>query len=296
MRFDLTDLRLFLLVLETGSITHGAALANMSLPSASARLRGMEELIGLPPLERRARGVELTPAGDTLAHHARLVLAQMEQMRGELGEYSKGFKAHVRLWVNTVAMTEFLPKALAPFLAARPNIDVDLKERPSTDIVKAVSLGTADIGIISTTADHGSLQLFPFATDRLVLVAPRGAPLVKQKRLAFQHTSGRQFVGLSVGNPLQNYLDEHAMRAGNPLSFRVRVRTLEAICHMVACGVGLAIVPETAARRCRRSMAIQSVRLSDPWATRQLAICTRDADALPLYARELLEHLSAAGA
>ncbi|WP_061541074.1 LysR family transcriptional regulator [Collimonas fungivorans] len=296
MRFDLTDLRLFLLVLETGSITHGAALANMSLPSASARLRGMEELIGLPLLERRARGVELTPAGDTLAHHARLVLAQMEQMRGELGEYSKGFKAHVRLWVNTVAMTEFLPKALAPFLAARPNIDVDLKERPSTDIVKAVSLGTADIGIISTTADHGSLQLFAFATDRLVLVAPRGDPLVKQKRIAFQHTAGRQFVGLSVGNPLQNYLDEHAMRAGNPLSFRVRVRTLEAICHMVASGVGLAIVPETAARRCRRSMAIQSVRLSDPWATRQLAICTRDADALPQYARELLEHLSAAGA
>ena len=294
MRFDLTDLRLFLLVLETGSITHGAALANMSLPSASARLRGMEELIGLPLLERRARGVELTPAGDTLAHHARLVLAQMEQMRGELGEYSKGFKAHVRLWVNTVAMTEFLPKALAPFLAARPNIDVDLKERPSTDIVKAVSLGTADIGIISTTADHGSLQLFPFATDRLVLVAPRGDALVQLKRIAFQHTAGRQFVGLSVGNPLQNYLDEHAMRAGNPLSFRVRVRTLEAICHMVASGVGLAIVPETAARRCRRSMAIQSVRLSDPWAIRQLAICTRDADALPQYARKLLEHLAAA--
>ncbi|AEK62971.1 transcriptional regulator, LysR family [Collimonas fungivorans Ter331] len=224
------------------------------------------------------------------------MLAQMEQMRGELGEYSKGFKAHVRLWVNTVAMTEFLPKALAPFLAARPNIDVDLKERPSTDIVKAVSLGTADIGIISTTADHGSLQLFPFATDRLVLVAPRGDPLVKQKRIAFQHTAGRQFVGLSVGNPLQNYLDEHAMRAGNPLSFRVRVRTLEVICHMVASGVGLAIVPETAARRCRRSMAIHSVRLSDPWATRQLAICTRDAGALPQYARELLEHLSAASA
>jgi len=294
MRFDLTDLRLFLLVLETGSITHGAALANMSLPSASARLRGMEELIGLPLLERRQRGVEPTPAGDTLAHHARLVLAQMEQLRGELGEYSKGLKAHVRLWVNTVAMTEFLPKALAPFLAARPNIDVDLKERPSTDIVKAVSLGTADIGIISTTADHGSLQLFPFATDRLVLVAPRGDPLVKLKRIAFQHAAGRQFVGLSAGNPLQNYLDEHAMRAGSPLSFRVRVRTLEAICHMVASGVGLAIVPETAARRCQRSMAIQPVRLTDAWATRQLAVCARDADALPQYARELLEHLSAA--
>jgi DNA-binding transcriptional LysR family regulator len=100
VRYDLTDLRLFLLVVEAGSITHGAAQANLALPSASARLRGMEDLIGLPLLERGRRGVEPTPAGETLAHHARLVLRQIEQMRSELGEYSQGLKAHIRLWAT----------------------------------------------------------------------------------------------------------------------------------------------------------------------------------------------------
>src|ERR1700684_1668645 len=80
MRFDLIDLRLFLHILETGSITHGAARANMSLPSASARLRGMEEALGVPLLERGRRGVESTATGDTLAHHARLVLGQVDRM------------------------------------------------------------------------------------------------------------------------------------------------------------------------------------------------------------------------
>ena len=115
MRFDLIDLRLFLFILETGSITHGAAQANMSLPSASARLRGMEEALGLPLLERGRRGVESTPAGDTLAHHARLVLSQIERMRGELGEHSDARKTRIRLWANTAAVTEFLPRPLQNF-------------------------------------------------------------------------------------------------------------------------------------------------------------------------------------
>src|SRR5580658_2702332 len=101
MRFDLIDLRLFSLVVETGSITRGAAQANMALASASARLRGMEETIGLRLLDRGRRGVEATPAGDALAHHARIVLRQIEQLRGELGDYTKGLKGHVRLQANT---------------------------------------------------------------------------------------------------------------------------------------------------------------------------------------------------
>ena len=292
MRFDLTDLRLFLCVVEAGSITRGAALANMALASASARLRGMEGMIGLPLLERGRRGIAPTPAGDALAHHARIVLRQMERMRGELGEYSRGLKGQIRLLANTAAMTEFLPEALAPFLARRPNIDIELKERLSTEIVKAVSSGLAEIGIVSDAVDHGALRLLPFAIDRLVLVVPSTNPLAARRQIAFQEVVGCDFVGLSAGSALQDHLGEHAIRAGRPLSFRVRMRTFEGVCRMVAHDVGIGIVPETAARRCRRSMAIRSIRLSDGWATRRLAICTRPSDDLPLHARELVAHLA----
>ncbi|MDR3481896.1 MAG: LysR family transcriptional regulator [Burkholderiaceae bacterium] len=296
MRFDLTDLRLFLLVVEAGSITHGAAQANLALPSASARLRGMEEIIGLPLLERSRRGVLPTPAGETLAHHARLVLLQIEQMRGELGEYSTGLKTHIRLWANTAAMTEFLPAALAPFLASRPNVYVNLKERSSVEIVKAVSSGAADIGIVSDAIDRGSLQLSPFAVDRLVLVVPKDSPLAAHRRIAFRDIVEHDFVGLSAGSPLQDYLCEHAERAGHPLSFRVRMRTFEGVCQMVEHSVGIGIVPEAAAGKCRRSMAIRSIRLADNWATRHLALCVRQDEALPPHARDLVQQLTNPGA
>src|SRR3546814_3555933 len=153
MRFDLTDLRLFLHVAEAGSITHGADRANMALASASARIRGMEEALGVPLLERGRRGAKPTPAGQALLHHARVVLQQMERMRGELGDYARGLKGHVRLLCNTAALTEFLPEALAGYLAAYPNVDVDLEERLSYEIVQAVAEGLADIGIVADSAD-----------------------------------------------------------------------------------------------------------------------------------------------
>ncbi len=295
MRFDLIDLRLFLLVVEAGSITHGAAQANMALASASARLRGMEDVIGLPLLERGRRGVAPTPAGAALAHHARIVLRQMEQMRGELGEYSKGLKGHIRLLANTAAMTEFLPEALAPWLAGHRQVDIDLKERLSTEIVKAIAGGFAEIGVISAAVDHGALQLLPFAIDRLVLVVPRASPLAGHRQIAFRDVAGHDFVGLSAGSPLQDHLGEHAIRAGHPLSLRVRMRTFDGVCRMVEHDVGIGVVPETAARKCRRSMAIRAIRLTDTWATRRLALCIRGLDALPPHARDLVRHLAGPG-
>ena len=222
MRFDLIDLRLFLFILETGSITHGAAQANMSLPSASARLRGMEEALGMPLLERGRRGVESTPAGDTLAHHARLVLSQIERMRGELGEHSDARKTRIRLWANTAAVTEFLPRPLAEFLRHNRNVHIDMKERQSTETVKAILNGSAEIGIVSDAVEHGALQTFPFATDKLVLIVARDHALSRRRRVALRDVVDHDFIGLSAGSALQEYLGEQALFEGRNFYFRAR--------------------------------------------------------------------------
>lgn len=295
MRFDLTDLRLFLHVAEAASITHGAARANLALASASARIRGMEQALGIALLERGRRGVRLTPAGRALLHHARLVLQQLEHMRGELGDYAQGLKGHVRLLSNTAASTEFLPETLASFLAAHPNIDIDLEERPSHEIVPAVAQGLADLGIVSDAVDLGELETFPFRVDRLVLVVPRGHALARRRRLGFREVLDEDFIGLSAGSALQDYLGQHAAQAGRRLRLRVRLRGFDAICRMVEHGAGLAVVPATAARRCRRSMAVETVGLTDAWALRQLTICVRQLDGLPVHVRRLIAQLRAPG-
>ncbi|MGF6772193.1 DNA-binding transcriptional LysR family regulator [Paraburkholderia sp. GAS199] len=292
MRFDLIDLRLFLYILETGSITHGAARANMSLPSASARLRGMEETLGMPLLERGRRGVESTATGDTLAHHARLVLGQIERMQRELGEHQDGAKACIRLWTNTAAITEFLPSAIGVFLRDHPNVQIDLKERPSSETVKAVLSGAAEIGIISDAVEHGALHTLPFAVDKLVLVTSRDDPLATRRRVTLAEVGGRDFIGLSTGSALHTYLGERALLSGQPLTIRAHMRTFENVCCMVEQGAGIAIVPATAAKRYRGTLGLRTIELTDAWATRQLLLCMRDRHALRRPEKALVRHLA----
>ena len=294
MHFDLTDLRLFLHVAEAGSITAGAERSGLALASASARIRGMEKQAGVPLLDRGRRGVEPTPAGRALLRHARLVTAQVQRMRGELGEYARGLKGHVRLLANTAAASVHLPEILAMFLSANPNVDVDLDERPSPEVARAVAEEEAEVGIAADHADLSGLEVTRLRTDRLVLVAPRGHSLADRGRIAFAETLGSEFVGLSGEVALGGHLDGHAARAGERMRTRVRVRGLDAACRMFALGAGVAVVPEAMARRWGDTGALAFVPLEDPWAERRLVIVVRRLDALSSHARRLAEHLAAA--
>jgi DNA-binding transcriptional LysR family regulator len=294
VRFDLTDLRLFLHVAEARSITHGAERTNLALASASARVRGMEDLLGVELLQRNRRGVVLTPAGQNLLDHARLVLQQVERMRGDLGAYARGLKGRVHVLANTAALTEHLPDTLAAFLSANPNVDLELEERESADIVAAIAAGRADIGIASDAIDSGAVFWHHFREDRLVLVVARCDQLARTRKVWFRDLLDREFVGLPRESALQRHLAGQAAREGATLRLRVGAAGFDAVCRMVEAGAGIALVPEAAAARCRRSMAIRLVGIQDAWARRRLAICARKGQVLAASARRLIEHLQQA--
>ena len=98
MRLDLADLRLFIAIVDTGSITGGAANAHLALASASERLRKMEAEIGVPLLHRHARGVTMTEAGEVLARHARPLLAQQQRLRQAMHAFACGQRGTLRLF------------------------------------------------------------------------------------------------------------------------------------------------------------------------------------------------------
>ncbi|MGQ3296649.1 LysR family transcriptional regulator [Reyranella sp.] len=295
MRFDLIDLRLFLHVTQTGSITRGAERAHIALASASARIRGMEDVLGVPLLKRGRRGVEPTDAGRSLLDHARIVLQQIETMRGDLGAYSRGLKGSIRILANTSALSEHLPALLAPFLAANPTIDIDLEDRESRAIGAAIAAGDADIGIGSQAASAPGLESHPFRIDRLVLAVPAGHRLARKRQTGFAELLELDFVGLPRGTALDEHVAMQAARIGRALRLRVRVSSLDTVCAMVAAGVGVAIVPEATVSRHRRALPLATVRLSETWAMRELALHVRDSRRLAKPARRLFEALLEVG-
>jgi molybdate transport repressor ModE-like protein len=293
MRFDLTDLSLFRHVVEAGSITHGAERAHLALAAASTRIRQMEQALGAALLVRSRGGVTPTQAGRTLLQHARTILGQAERLREDLGAYAGGLAGQVRVLSNTNALTEFLPETLSSFLAAHPNVSVDLQERLSDEIVGLIAEGVADIGIVAGTVDAGGLETYPYRSDRFVLVVAKDHPLAKRNRIAFSEVLEHDFVGLDRASALQRFLADKAARAGRSIRLRIQLRSFDGVCRLVERNVGVGIVPETTARWAARTMEIKAVQLTDPWALRDLSICMRDYKALAPYARQLVDHIRA---
>jgi DNA-binding transcriptional LysR family regulator len=295
MRFDLADLNLFRHVVEAGSITGGAARANLALAAASTRVRNMEEALGATLLVRGRQGVTPTPAGRTLLVHARTILRQAERLREDLGAYAGGLAGQIKVLSNTNALTEFLPEALSSFLTAHPQVSVDLEERLSDEIVGLIAEGVADLGIVAATVDASMLETYPFRKDRFVLVVARDHPLARRSQIAFAQVLQHDFVGLDRASALQRFLADKAAKSGRSLRLRVQMRSFDSVCRLVECRVGIGIVPETTARRLAGTMAIAVVALTDPWAERDLTICVRSLAALPAFARQLVQHLRADG-
>jgi DNA-binding transcriptional LysR family regulator len=295
MRFDLVDLQLFISVADQRSITRGALRANLALASASARIKGLEAALGVALLKRGRRGVELTAAGESLLDHARVVIHQVEAMCGDLAGFASGVRASVHLLANTSGLSEHLPKALAAFLRDHPDINVDVEERESTDIAAAITTGAADLGFAAEHALPDNVERFPFSEDRLMLVAPRRGELADRRQIDFGELADRDFVGLTSSTALQMHISRHAARLGVRLRFRARLRDFDAICQMVAADVGIAVVPEAAARRCARAMPLAMIRIRDSWANRKLVICARSFKTLPRPAKQLVEHLRGTG-
>lgn len=293
MRLDLVDLQLFLYIVDAGSITAGANRAHLALASASERVRKIESTAGVALLERRPRGVVTTEAGEALVHHARLILRQQAMLKGELQDFAAGARGTLHLYANTAALTEFLPSRLAPWLAERPRLRVELKERTSIDIVRAVTTGLAEAGIVSSAIKAEGLELQPVMKDPLALIVPQKHALTQYSKIDFTDVLDQPFVGLAQGSALQDHINDHARTAGQLLDLRIRMKTYEGLCEMVSHGVGIGILPQSVARRYRRRHAYETLGLTDAWARRQLCLCFRRWKALSAPMQSLFMHLGA---
>lgn len=291
MHFDLTDLRLFVLVADEGSLTKAAQRQHLSLAAASTRIKALEAQSGQALLYREARGVRLTPPGEAFLHHARGVLRQVDRLRVDLQEYGGGLRGHVRVFANTTAVTDFLPEILPGFLSANPRVNVDLQEKPNAEIARGVLDGRADIGIVAGQVDTLGLQAIHFSTDRLVLVTTQSHPFASQKTIAFADTLDEDAVGMQQGSTLQTFLAQVTEKLGKPLKLRIQLSSFDAMCRMIGAGVGVGIVPESAARRNQTSMGLALIELLEPWSVRERYILVRDQEKLPAYARSLIETL-----
>lgn len=287
-RFDLVSLRLFVAVLDAGSLTGGAARFGISLAAASRRILELEEGLGTPLLLRAKTGVTPTDAGRTLRQHALRVVADLEQLAVAMDDYGRGAAGHLRLWVNTSAMNGRLPEVLARFGALHPGVGFDVEEAFSDDIVRTVLEGKADLGVFGENTRSAGLQTAEFDRDALVLLCAPGHPLARRRRLRFSEALAHDFVALDRSTSLVRLMTAAADSAGVPMRVRVQVRSFDALCRLVARGLGVGVLPRAAALPLLAPLGLHAVTLDERWASRRLLAGWRDESRLSVPARAML--------
>lgn len=294
-RLDLFSLSLFVQVARSGSISKGAALASLAVGAASKRITDLETAVGVALLERHSRGVTLTVAGHALQRHAQRILDDVDRLAADLSDYASGLVGVVRLWANTSAVTQFLPKDIAAFAQANPGIRIEFEEENSSDIVAAVRDGRADVGIFADRTPASGLETMRYRDDVLVLVVPHSHPLARRASVRFEEAIDYDFVSLSKGSSLTLRLQGEAALLGRTPKMRIQVRSFDAMCQMVAAGMGVGVLPADAVQTHLRAMHLHRVALDDAWARRTLLLGLRDPAALPKHVRKLVDHLREQG-
>lgn len=294
MRYELTDIRVFMAIADARNLTAGAVSMHMTAPSASYRLKNLERSLGVSLFERTVKGMSLTSAGEAVYRYGEAMLAHADGLQTEMAKYHSDVTGHIRIFANSSTLNA-LPSALSGFLARFPTINVELEEHLSEDSVRAVHEGVADIGLVASVTHLGRLEAFHYAQDELVFVTALDHPLASRKRISVDMALTHELV--SVGKQSSNflYLQQIAGNLNKRMNVRVHMPSFEAALRCVQAGVGICMVPLSLARGWADRGLVGIVRLNEPWAKRKQMIVVRSMAALPHYARAFVETLMEEG-
>lgn len=291
MQIDLLTLQLFVTAAEIGNMAKAAEARNIVPSAVSKRISDLEYALKTPLLFRRSRGVELTAAGEVAYGYAKGILRLVERFEGEMSEFSLGQKGCVSIAACPSSISQFLPADIASYLDQNPEVNIDLTEEMSDNILRLVKDGLVDIGITPYAIEDSSLEVFSYRQDQLAVLAPSFHPLARLNEVRYEDTIAYRHVGLQQGSSIQNVLIQRAEEVGKKMSFSVTVMSFEGVRKMVEAGLGITILPIGSAK----DVAIGSckvIRLTDDWAFRTLRLVVREQQSLPVVARNFLNFLS----
>ena len=294
-KIDFTSLEIFVAVCECRSIAQTADRQNITASAISKRITQLEDFAGTALLVRMNSGVAPTDEGVRLLEHARNVLYNVELIERDLGKSPSNLRGVVRIVANRSANAEFVPTSIASFLA-NPNhrdVDVQIAEMTSHEVVSRVKDGLATLGVCWAEADMAGVEWKPGNRDQLSAVVSMSHSFANRDYIAFAQTLDCEHVGIHAGGPVTNLLRRESVRAGKLLRYRVVAPTFDAMIRIVASGDMVAIMPSAVALRFASNSRIAVIPLTDSWKERQFAICCRSRRALPKAAAELFNHLVA---
>jgi DNA-binding transcriptional LysR family regulator len=290
--FDLVSLRLIVAAAEEQSFAAAAKRENTSLSAVSRRVAELEARVGVTLFDRRDRGVTLTEAGKSFVGQLYGVFEHLDRMALDLEALRGGARGLVRVHAHMSATAGELPAKLAAFMTSNPGIEVVIIEETSASAIHAVSVGTADLGLISGTLPPTNLSIIPWLEDELVVILPEKHVLAPRERIRLEDLAQEPFIGMQRDSALLSLYRQQMNAIGCTLHERAHATSFESVRHMVAIGLGVAILPATAAYPYAEQLRLVVRKLGESWARRSLVLCAREPERRSAATKLLISHLA----
>lgn len=292
-KIDLLTLRLLLTVEEERHLGRSAQRENIAASAVTKRIQDLEDMVGLKLFHRGPKGVMLTPVGQVVAQHIRSIFDSLDNMRRDIDDFIEGVRGRIRICSTEAIIIEFLANEIGDFIQSFPDVVVELVEERNPGVLRAATAGTVDVVVYASTddLDDSCIDSFPYRTDRLVAVLPRGHALSSRSSVAFADLLDSDFVALPASTSLMTQLQNAAQSAGRELKIKYQVMSNEAARGLVRAGLGVAIQPdgivsfEDYGRIC-------AVPLTESWATRHIRVGAPRGRTVVAAARAFLRQLN----
>ena len=240
----LRHIELFQAILQTGSLTAAAELLHISQPAVSKSLQHAEQQLGFA-LFHRVRG-KLQPTAEALMLQAptEQLSSDLQNLRRLAANLRRANATRLRLICTPTLAQSVLPKALGQWRLQYPDTECELATQHTREMIQALLLQEADIGLTLTRVEHPSLQVEALAESRLMAIAPAGwwPETDSHRPLRLQCLAGLSLIGLDGRDGLGALLNSHLQELKPAVNMMTRVQTYQLARQMVAAGQGLALV------------------------------------------------------
>ena len=274
---DLWQLRYFMAVAEHLHFGRAAAALHISQPPLSRAIRALEERLGVTLFLRTRRRVELTAAGARLLEDARRTLGQLERSVLELRGMAAGELGRLRIGFVSLADYGVLPLLLKAYKAARPAVQLALREMLSPEQSQALAAGELDFGLLlPPVAEAEGLEHLVVQRERFVAALPARHRLAAGRGpLAMSELAGESFVMVprEIAPGLYDIVSGLAARAGFSLNVAQEAIQMQTVVSLVSSGLGAAVVPGSVANLGRRGVVYR--KLADKHPTLELWLAWR---------------------
>ncbi|MFN5699078.1 MAG: LysR family transcriptional regulator [Betaproteobacteria bacterium] len=241
MKATFRQLKLFLALAETGSVTAAARATHVTQPTASMQLRELTEAVGLPLYEVVSRKVQLTDIGVELAKTARAMSSQWSAFE-QVVDGARGL-TRGRLRVAVVSTAKyFMPRLIGAFCKRHPAIDVSIEILNRDGVVARLREDMDDLYIMSTPPIDLQLDDVVFMSNPLVVIAPSTDALVRRGQLELSALASQRFILREKGSGTRMAVDQHFKRVRFHPKVRLELGSNEAIKEAVAGGLGLGVI------------------------------------------------------